>query len=374
MNSSFTNFSIGSQFRDFTWDDLTPAYQNLNNANYWAGFAFWLDEDKSVSEVMSYFLKTGTLAAGDSRVDIYDVLSNGNPDIAGGSLGNTTTCDSAIYASGWQTYTFSPAVALTGGKYYCFLWKNLNATPASNYLRFSRLLAYQLSGDGLGIVDLGFKYTSNAGTSWTRAGNTARWRVKFSDDSYIGFPAIYGVNVALGQLPIPPTSGIVPGFLTPDFKIKLNQVQIALDRIGTITSGDLGCYLYNDGGLVATSLNQIDMLQISLTPYEYHFLFDNIELEKNTRYYLVPFYINKVNTGYITVVAGQSKDDATSMALIRNVMGLDVRTYNYGGSVFSETTTGSAPYYVIPLRLWGNIDEPIVPEDGGASPFAIAYA
>jgi hypothetical protein len=116
------------------------------------------------------------------------------------------------------------------------------------------------------------------------------------------------------------------------------------------------------------------MLQISLTPYEYHFLFDNIELEKNTRYYLVPFYINKVNTGYITVVAGQSKDDATSMALIRNVMGLDVRAYNYGGSVFSETTTGSAPYYVIPLRLWGNIDEPIVPEDGGASPFAIAYA
>lgn len=375
MNSSFANLSIGSAFKDFTWDDLNPVYYNISNANTFAGFSFWLDDDKSISEVTQYLLKVGTLAAGDIQLDIYDVGSNGFPDYVSGSLGSTTVADVTTYSSGWNTFSFSTPIALTGKKYYACIWSNLNATPASNYMRFSYFTSSTLTGDGLNILDMGFKFSTNAGTSWTSSnGQTGMWRIKFSDDTYYGFPARNGMNNSVGALPDGATSGWFCGFLSPsDFKIKLVQLQVALDKVGTITSGDVGCYLYNDIGLVATSLNQIDMTRISTTPYEYHFIFDNIELLKNTRYYIIPYYIDRVGTGYLTLISGVSKDDATSIALIRKVMGLDVRPYNGTTSSFSEITTGDAPYYIIPVRLWGNLDEPIVPEESGGGTIIVAY-
>jgi hypothetical protein len=368
MNSDFVSLSDGNQFADFTWDDLNPIYQNMNSATLWCGDKHWQNTTKSVNAVRLWFLFVGTVAYGELQLDIYNVNTNGTPDVAGGSLGSTTvTATGSLVSGNFNTFTFASPVSLTGGKFYAFVFRNLNATPTSNYPRYTRWSANQLWGDGLSRMGRGYVTTTNSGTSWTLATNTANIRIGYTDGTYEGMLVRYGAGLNSGAIYEGSGTGYGVTFTTK-YAINLHTVQLALDKVGTVSGGDIGCRIYDkDSNLIATSLNLISATTISTTGCEYPFIFTPIKLNKDEKYWFIPYFeTSKVGTGTIQNQTAEAEDSAESIALCRN-LSLGSNPCSFNGTTLADVTTGVFYRQISLIRIWGNLDEPI-PTPTGSSP------
>lgn len=158
----------------------------LAAANTWITYGFPAPAAKTLSSVRAYLSAVaGTMIASDLTCSICSDNA-GNP----GTALETKSCASAPTAAGWYDWT-GFTTALTAGNQYWLVFKNANATPASNTptFRFSSSATWPLT-TGNGTSGYGWikKHTTD-GSSWiTAVGAIAGWRVGFSDSSYYGAP------------------------------------------------------------------------------------------------------------------------------------------------------------------------------------------
>jgi hypothetical protein len=183
----------------------------LSAANTWLAYGIAPDSGKTLDSVRAYISATaGTLIAGDVTCSICSDNA-GSP----GTVLETKNCTTAPSGAGWYDWT-GFTTALTAGNQYWLVFKNLNATPASNTptFRYGSTAFWPLlagsAGTGYGWVK---KHTTDGGSSYvTTIASTAGWRVGYSDGSYAGAPAqanatptdlVYGTREYGAKLTLP---------------------------------------------------------------------------------------------------------------------------------------------------------------------------
>lgn len=178
------------------------AVANINAAGTWHAASFVLPAAKTLSKVRAYIdTVTGSLSAGEVSCGIYADSGAGQP--AASALATVTTTTGALGA-GWVEWTgFSQA--LTANTSYWIVWKNLNASPASNYLKFRAASSGSANFFVTGTaVTFGWarKSSNDSGATWA-FGNIASGgtclRLEFSDATFAGLPIENVVVGAIGQ-------------------------------------------------------------------------------------------------------------------------------------------------------------------------------
>jgi hypothetical protein len=159
----------------------------LNSATTYAALSFPADAARTLSSCRVYLSAvTGTLATSDLRADLYSD-SAGVPGTLIQSSGSASTATAGQFVdfTGFST-------ALTAGRQYWIVLKNLSASPASNFPTYLRGNAGTLTpmpvlatpGTSFGW---NFKSTTNGGTSWLQVTlGVTGLRVGFSDGGYAG--------------------------------------------------------------------------------------------------------------------------------------------------------------------------------------------
>lgn len=177
---------------------LSASTTALSAANTWYGLSFTPSEDKTLSKVKFYVTAvSGTLAATDVRCDVYD-SSTGSP---GTSQANTTTVTSTPTGAGWVECTgFS--YALTAGKLYWIVIKNMNGTPASNNFTVQSFAgAFSGTMDAHSAHNPWSRKTTTDGSTWgtTTSTGVGGMRLEYSDGSMDGLPIQTTANTAVGD-------------------------------------------------------------------------------------------------------------------------------------------------------------------------------
>lgn len=169
-----------------------PGAINLNAAASWGAVSFVAPVSSTLNSVRTYVTgKTGTLVAADSTINIFSAQNLSSAYSPNSSLAGPTSCDSAITGAGW--YNWTPSYSVTRGTRYFVVFKNANATPASNFytLRAGSLMGYRVNPGGStaasAVGDCNWRQTSNSGSTWTSL-SAGTLRLGFSDGSYWGFP------------------------------------------------------------------------------------------------------------------------------------------------------------------------------------------
>lgn len=162
---------------------------SLSAAANWAAYAFVPDEARTLSAVRVFASSvTGTLGASDVTCDLYDSTgASGNP---GGTLETGKLPSATLTASGWYDFTgFTTAVS--AGQQYWAVFKNANATPASNFPALqgvNSFLPAWLAGSSFNRESWGRATSTNSGTSWSQVTEFAGHRIAYADGSYDGAP------------------------------------------------------------------------------------------------------------------------------------------------------------------------------------------
>lgn len=170
----------------------------LNAAATWLAYQFVPDQAKALSTARAYLLlKTGTPATTDCTCDLYSDSSG----VPGTSL-ESHAADSVPASGNWMQWS-GFATALTAGAAYWLVFKNANATPASNFPTYQWVASaagavagvmplgvgqYQLSG---GLFGWNKVHTTNSGAAWATGimNGVGGFRLGFSDSTYAGFPS-----------------------------------------------------------------------------------------------------------------------------------------------------------------------------------------
>lgn len=172
----------------------------LNAAANWFSCSFAVNISKTINSIRLLINGvTGTLSAGDMRLDIYS--STGNPSVPNASLANSTTVTTLptsgtapVFAE-WTGFS----LALTAGTTYWLVVRNLDASPTVNYFSMPGFdFSTPISGHfnqfvGPGAHGKGCSLTSsNSGSSWSVVGNGSfcPFRFAYSDSTYDGFPYV----------------------------------------------------------------------------------------------------------------------------------------------------------------------------------------
>lgn len=141
--------------------------QNLNAAATWVALSF-IAKSSNLNEVLVYGVLTGTLVAADITCTIYSDTS-AQP----GSVIEARNC-SATPATGFNSFTGFTSSLTVGTRYWC-VFKNLNATPASNFLAIryasNGALPFQALGSNV-ISGWAKRHSTDSGATWA-AGNVA---------------------------------------------------------------------------------------------------------------------------------------------------------------------------------------------------------
>jgi len=183
------------------WENRAAAQTltNLNNAN-----TFWavgiIGRGVALNNFREYLgAATGTLIASDITADLYSAdTATGKPS---SSIEGPKSCDSAPSAAGyyqWSGFT----TTLTAGVQYYIVLKNVNATPASNYVGAYVIRENAISSfNGTASTSGMNRYTSpDGGSTWvTGYSGIACPRFGFAGSLYRGLP-IY--DLVSGGIPL----------------------------------------------------------------------------------------------------------------------------------------------------------------------------
>lgn len=168
---------------------------DLNAAATWLALGFSPEFSSgsmpSLSAVRAYISAiTGTLVAADVTLSIYSD-SAGSPVTL---LEGPFNCAAVPAAAAWNDWTgLGSSGALTACEQYWAVFKNVNATPASNFptFRYANANAAVDQCTGSSSIVFGWlkKHTTNSGSSWVSPIQAAAgYRVKYSDGSFDGVP------------------------------------------------------------------------------------------------------------------------------------------------------------------------------------------
>jgi hypothetical protein len=189
----------------------TTTFQDNAAAN-WIAFQVVPDATRTLNTVRAFLsAKAGTLIAADITCEIQSDTSffPSGSTVTGGTA---QPCDAGP-ASGWNGWS-GFTCSLTANTVYWAVFKNANATPASNNVTF-RYCQTLLGVPAIGHNRWGsvVATSTNSGGAWTRAGNISTGpRFGFGDGTYIGFPlsnstvasaAIFGSTEIGVKFPLP---------------------------------------------------------------------------------------------------------------------------------------------------------------------------
>lgn len=170
----------------------------LSAAATWLAFQVVPDQAKTLSKVRLFLVtKTGTPAASELTCDLFSDVSG----IPGSSL-ESRPADSAPASGNWMQWS-GFTTALTAGQAYWLVFKNTNATPASNSPTY-QWCGVATAGNVAVPIGAGSNYnaagvmygwnkvhTTNSGTAWATSvqSGVAGPRLEYSDATFDGLPA-----------------------------------------------------------------------------------------------------------------------------------------------------------------------------------------
>jgi len=196
------------------------------------------------------FSMTGSVSAAEFKAEL-QADSAGAPS---NSALETVNCDATPVGSitAVNTHTFS--TSLTAGARYWIVYKNTNATPASNFVTF--VWGNTASADCGAVTSANFhwarKVSADASTWDTGQAEVVGLRVKFNDGSYDGFPFSGGGNTVVGD-GVYGSRELGDIFTTPDIKLHVVGIRMMLAvKTGTPT-GTLRFKLYQGTTLLGTT-------------------------------------------------------------------------------------------------------------------------
>ena len=227
---------------------------SLNAAANWLAFSYTPTEDKTLAKVQGY-CSSVTLSpiAADADCELYSSAAQ----VPNASLeAKGADANPAVDFIQWSGFTS----ALTAGTHYWFVFKNLNALPATNFfsLRYWGGNGFPPALCGLVTSASAFakRQSADSGATWTTTplSQCAFIRLEFSDGSMDGFPFSTGAAVAaadrvfaddeLGVQITTPSNGV----------LNVRGLQFFPAKIGTPT-GQLRYRLYSGStpSLLATT-------------------------------------------------------------------------------------------------------------------------
>lgn len=332
----------------FTASNVSFSSFAVNAANTSIGHTFWCPSAKNVSSIgLRIASKTGTVNYGEIEVKLYPVSpSTGYPDLTN-VLGTTTATSTGSYAFSstvYMNFVFSSPIALSANTQYCFLYRNLNASPASNYFSVE-YAAYTriIDGEATGIGNES-RISSTNNTSWTRAAYGGNWYVIFDDNTSLGLPITWAATQSFGQTSFT--------FKTPKFRLKLNCLKANCVRSGTYTNTTI-CRISKAGTTVADSKNYYNFANYSNSSAFIPFLFDDIVLEPDTLYTATIVYTSGTSSGISMGIFGNLMNITGVTELRKQFTGDSAGGYPNGDT---SNLTKFAPFILL-----GEIDEPVVP-------------
>jgi hypothetical protein len=306
--AQLTSFSIGPVAHDVDGSIWQPA---IDTADKRIAYGFFAPASKTVSEFSFYISSVSGSPpdATDGRIDIYGSKSGNVPDTSS-SLANAIFDPST---TGWKRVTISKAV--TAGTQYWFVFTNLNAAPATkNYTL--QIMPGGLAGGPMGGSGVG-AYASVGATALRSDAATplfnvqgrnaaAAYRIKFSDNTYFGFPAS---NFDAANTPVNAADRIYAArevgnsFKTfTNASMNLRCVGVNMSSIGTPT-GVFQLKLYQGTSLVDTAYQ----LQPSAT-------WNTVSQNTYVPFCFTSYNTLAANTTYRTVVFETTQSDANTDA------------------------------------------------------------
>ena len=232
----------------------------LNAAANWYAISFVARNSKTPSKLMAMISAVnGSIGTSDSSCSLYSD-NQGKP---GTLIEARSTVTAAPTAGNMLEFTgFTSTSALTEGSMYWWVFKNLAASPASNYPTY-RYGAADSAPLGPASVSNSWgwvvKTSTDSGSNWSSGtrGIIPMIRVEFSDGSFSGLPVqnivsaaslssslrIYGTKVFGGKLVTP-----------SDTKLRVTGILLGPNKIGT-PSGDIRARIYQGNTRVATSFS-----------------------------------------------------------------------------------------------------------------------
>jgi hypothetical protein len=165
--------------------NMTAGTQIICTTNAAANYcgALWTTDTAKTLNAVRLFMSsaTGTVAIGQLQLDIY-ASAAGAP--TGSSL--ATAASTVAGSAAWQVWS-GLSLSLSANTGYWFVVRNLNATPASNFVTI-RAFQHLLGSLGGGrILTSSLASSTNSGSSWTSNANaTPVIRLDFSDSTSAG--------------------------------------------------------------------------------------------------------------------------------------------------------------------------------------------
>lgn len=309
-------------------DDTTTSNLALSAAATWGAVGFIASGSRTLSEIhIAIVSTTGSLTSGDLRLALY--ANNGakpGTEIEGINSSGTPS-------SGWNSIT-GFGTSVTAGTAYWIVYRNMDATPASNFFTVSRRT---ISASGVGGVasttnmnQWSAANSTDSGTNWTRSVNISPIVLVWSDGTREGFPITGGTQC---QIYSARECGLL--FNTGGTALRVAGVAGMVSKTGTPT-GAARFRIYEGSGasrtLIATTTGTSS--DGTTTVGYMSLLFGSTQ-------------ILKANTTYTVALAETTQSDASTNRL--NVSGYAVKSDSTalmssmfgGGTSYTLTTNGS---------------------------------
>lgn len=359
MRGLSSNVSLGGylSFPNIFSSSSSPSFNSLNNANYLAGHTFFCDDASShLTSIMVYMAIVGSPSYGECQLDIYECDDVNSP--TGASLATTTTTSTGNYVTGAFNIFNGLDLELEVGKLYCYVLKNLNATPATNYFRIGYFgMPTIFTGHLASMEEQRISYT----TSWTKSTNGAMWRLGFADGTYYGYAFSTGVSFNSSYVYTGANDVVTARFLSPSSEIVLKSMIFPLYKGGTITGGTIQMKVYVDDVLLGTSINSVNAVALTTSNTDQNFIFNNLVLPKNSNINFLPVCSDLTGTTpVINIGACMLENSAETLSMSVYFKNQTVKFTHATQSFSVVTGVGQVPYYKIPFILFCNPIEPIV--------------
>lgn len=162
----------------------------LNAAGTWIAFSFVPNAARTINAVRAFLSAVaGTMVAGDLTCEVQTETGTGAPSGSIVTNGGPVNCG-ATPTSGWNGWSGLTA-SLNAQTPYWLVFKNINATQASNFPTFRWVTGAGVQlGQGPKANFSGYATlrSANSGSSWTNGANAMGPRLAYADGSYDGVP------------------------------------------------------------------------------------------------------------------------------------------------------------------------------------------
>lgn len=228
----------------------------LSTAGTWLAMSFVLDTARTLNALeIRPSTVTGSVGVNDLTCDIYSDL-NGIPNA---SLASSNTLSSGAIAVGTTAVFSGFSLSLSAGTQYWAVFKNVNATPASNNVTWRYGLngtgaANQLTANNNALWGWNKVHTTNSGTAWATTKLCAVFglRLDFADSTYAGEPISSANNSASG-VGVFGTNELGATFVSPANTVwNVRGIAMYVGKIGS-PPGNARFRLYNGTTLLATT-------------------------------------------------------------------------------------------------------------------------